>query len=79
MWMTAKRFRLDTGCVIDMQENKVLTDKQATNLLNGLHEELEPIKKICKKYRIPIKDLEKTSKQSIRQRPKLQPTQQRHR
>jgi hypothetical protein len=55
--MTAKRFRLDTGCVIDMQENKVLTDKQATNLLNGLHEELEPIKKICKKYRIPIKDL----------------------
>ena len=55
--MTAKRFRLDTGCVIDMQENKVLTDKQATNLLNGLHEELEPIKKICEKYRIPLKDL----------------------
>ncbi len=26
-------------------------------LLNELHEELEPIKKICKKYRIPIKDL----------------------
>lgn len=41
--MTAKRFRLDTGCFIDMQENKVLTDRQATNLLNKLTEEKEEL------------------------------------
>ena len=39
-----KRFRLDTGSFIDMQENKVLTDRQATNLLNELHEENQQLK-----------------------------------
>ena len=38
-----KRFRLDTGCVIDMQENKVLSDRQATNLLNELHDEKQSV------------------------------------
>ena len=40
-----KRFRLDTGSFIDMQENKVLTDRQATNLLNELAEENKALKK----------------------------------
>ena len=40
-----KRFRLDTGSFIDMQENKVLTDRQATNLLNELAEENKALRK----------------------------------
>ncbi len=43
--MTPKRFRLDTGSFIDMQENKVLTDRQATNLLNELAEENKALRK----------------------------------
>ena len=39
-----KRFRLDTGSFIDMQENKVLSDRQATNLLNKLADENEQLK-----------------------------------
>lgn len=38
-----KRFRLDTGSFIDMQENKVLSDRQATNLLNELHDEKQSV------------------------------------
>ena len=37
--MTEKRFRLDTGCIIDQQENQILSDKQVRNMLNNLHEE----------------------------------------
>ena len=40
-----KRFRLDTGSFIDMQENKLLTDRQATNLLNELAEENKALRK----------------------------------
>lgn len=37
--MTAKRFRLDTGCIIDQEENMVLSDEQVRNLLNQLDEQ----------------------------------------
>ena len=43
--MTEKRFRYDTGCFIDMQENKVLSEIQATNLLNKLVKENKQLKK----------------------------------
>ena len=46
--MTDKRFRYDTGCFIDMQENKVLSEIQATNLLNKLVKENEQLKKQLK-------------------------------
>ena len=39
--MTEKRFRLDTGCIIDQDENMVLSDEQVRNLLNKFHEELQ--------------------------------------
>lgn len=39
-----KRFRYDTGCVIDQLENKVLSERQAVNHLNALHEENENLK-----------------------------------
>ena len=32
-------------------------NKTIADLLNELNNELEPIKKICEKYRIPLKDL----------------------
>ena len=44
--MTNKRFRLDTGCIIDQEENKVLSDVQVRNLLNNLAEENEQLKKV---------------------------------
>jgi hypothetical protein len=67
--MTAKRFIIDEyfeigSVVIDTENENVrfkhenkLSMKQCCDLLNELHEELEPIKKICEKYHIPLKDL----------------------
>ena len=40
----SNRFRLDTGCIIDQQENKVLSDVQVRNLLNKLNDENEQLK-----------------------------------
>ena len=40
----SNRFRLDTGCIIDQQENKVLSDVQVRNLLNKLNDENEELK-----------------------------------
>lgn len=40
-----KRFRYDTGCVIDQLENKVLSERQAVNKLNHLHEENERLRR----------------------------------
>lgn len=39
----SNRFRLDT-CIIDQQENKVLSDVQVRNLLNKLNDENEQLK-----------------------------------
>ena len=50
--MTAERFRYDTGCFIDMQENKVLSEIQATNLLNKLVKENEQLKKELDKLKL---------------------------
>lgn len=41
-----KRFRYDTGWVIDQLENKVLSERQAVNHLNALHEENEQLKQL---------------------------------
>ena len=59
MWMTAKRFtgEFDKQYSGVYDDREQLTNFEVVNLLNELHEELEPIKKICKKYRIPLKDL----------------------
>ncbi len=47
-----------TGIKVGNEEDiKYENVLKIVELLNELHEELEPIKKICKKYRIPIKDL----------------------
>ena len=49
-----KRFRYDTGCVIDQLENKVLSERQAVNHLNALHEENELLKNILKDITIQL-------------------------
>ena len=49
--MTNKRFRLDTGCIIDQEENKVLSDVQVRNLLNNLAEENEQLKEELKEFK----------------------------
>ena len=51
-----KRFRYDTGCVIDQLENKVLSERQAVNHLNALHEENQKLKKL----NIPIDEIKDT-------------------
>lgn len=68
MRMTAKRFKFNgrTNC-IEYDNKSILLDSYGEDieeLLNELYEEneqlkseLEPIKKICEKYRIPLKDL----------------------
>ena len=40
-----KRFRLDTGCIIDHQEHEVLSERKAVNRLNTLHEENQQLRK----------------------------------
>ena len=62
MRMTQKRFNRVGGYVYDGDKcishfEDVSHRDDIIKLLNGLHEELEPIKKICEKYRIPLKDL----------------------
>ena len=55
-----KRFRYDTGCVIDQLENKVLSERQAVNHLNALHEENEQLKQENNNLRIALRyELEK--------------------
>ena len=45
-----KRFRLDTGCIIDQKNNEVLSDMKVRNLLNKLSEENEQLKQQLKDY-----------------------------
>ena len=61
--MTDKRFRLDTGCFIDMQENKVLTEKQANNMLNKLNDENQNIKHENQELRLTITKIEREFKE----------------
>ena len=61
--MTDKRFRLDTGCFIDMQENKVLTEKQANNILNKLNDENQNIKHENQELRLTITKIEREFKE----------------
>ena len=42
--MTEKRFRLDTGCIIEMEENKLLSDIEIRNLLNKQDKEIKDLK-----------------------------------
>lgn len=44
VFMTEKRFRLDTGCIIDQEENCVLSDKQVRNLLNEQNDTITRLK-----------------------------------
>ena len=42
--MTDKRFRLDTQCIIDQEEGKILSLVQVRNLLNKQDQEIKDLK-----------------------------------
>ena len=62
-----KRFRYDTGCVIDQLENKVLSERQAVNHLNALHEENTHLKQRIEDYNKALKTLQDVYERKDRQ------------
>ena len=49
-----KRFRLDTGCIIDQENNEVLSDKKIRNLLNKQDNEIKELKEAMKRMAIEM-------------------------
>ena len=63
----AKRFRLDTECIIDMENNEVLSNTKAKNLLNKQHEQIQSLQfqlKECRENKLySRRELEKENEQ----------------